>query len=269
MSGQTVGVIRELLTRHGLRPRQSLGQHFLADPPLIDKVVAEAAVAPGERVVEVGAGTGALTAALARAGARVVAYEVDRRLQPVLEEMLEGLDVDLRFEDAAAVDWAQALDAGPWKLVANLPYQVGTGIILDVLQTAPQIGRVVAMVQLEVAERLVAQPGDDAYGLPSVIVRLHSDPKLSFKVNPQVFYPPPSVQSAVVSLVRHPAPPAAKRAVELAAAGFGQRRKMLRGSLRSVLADPAAVLAAAGIDPTARAEELSAADFVHMAETAP
>jgi 16S rRNA (adenine1518-N6/adenine1519-N6)-dimethyltransferase len=269
MSGQTVSVIRDLLERHGLRPRQSLGQHFLADPALIKRVVAEAGVSPGDQVVEVGAGTGALTAALARAGARVVAYEVDQRLRPVLEETLDGLDVDLRFEDAAEADWSGTFADGAWKLVANLPYQVGTGIVLDVLQEADGIELIVAMVQLEVADRLVAEPGDEAYGLPSVIVRLHSDPRLSFKVRPQVFYPPPTVQSAVVKLVRHPAPEGAARAVALAAAGFGQRRKMLRGSLRTILPDPASVLAAAGIDPTARAEELSAADYLRLAEFSP
>jgi 16S rRNA (adenine1518-N6/adenine1519-N6)-dimethyltransferase len=269
MSRQTVTVIRDLLERHGLRPRQSLGQHFLADPALIDKVVAEAQISAGDQVVEVGAGTGALTVAMARAGAAVVAYEVDTRLQPVLEEVLSGLDVLVRFEDAAAVDWSRPFGDGVWKLVANLPYQVGTGIVLDVLQQAPHVEQVVAMVQLEVAERLVAQPGDDAYGLPSVIVRLHSDPRLSFKVKPQVFYPPPTVQSAVVKLVRRPAPAGAARAAELAAAGFGQRRKMLRGSLRTLIADPTPVLVAAGIAPTARAEELSAADYLRLADISP
>jgi len=266
---QTRTEMLRLLEAHGLRPRRSLGQHFLADPNIVDRIVAVADVGPGDRVVEIGAGTGTLTRALAEAGARVVAYEVDEGLRPVLAEVLDGVDgVELRFGDAASADLAAELGAGPWIMVANLPYGVGTTILLRVLRQVPPVTRMVVMVQLEVARRLVAGPGSKEYGLPSVIVRLHARARIEFTVSPQVFVPPPRVTSAVVRLDRVEAPAAADRAVELAAAGFGQRRKMLRRSLASVLADPEAGLAAAGIDGTARAEDLDVADWLRLAEVA-
>ncbi len=267
MSRQTRTEVLRLLRAHGLSPRKSLGQHFLADPNIVERIVSVADVAPGDRVVEVGAGTGTLTRALAETGARVVAYEIDERLRPLLAESLAGLDnVEIRFADAAAVDLASELGEGPWILVANLPYQVGTTLLLDIVRGVPAVTRMVVMVQLEVARRLVAAPGAPEYGLPSVIVRLHTRPRLEFTVPPQVFVPPPRVSSAVVRLDRIAAPAAADRAVELAAAGFGRRRKMLRRALAGVLTDPREALAAAGIDETARAEDLEAGDWVRLAE---
>jgi len=158
------------------------------------------------------------------------------------------------------------LGAGPWKVVANLPYQVGTQLVLDWLRLVPAITDMTVMVQLEVAQRMAAPPGSRAYGLPSVVAGLHADLKVAFRVPPHVFYPPPQVESAVVRVVRKAAPPGAARAIELAAAGFGQRRKMLRGSLSVIVPNAEEFLRSAGIDPTKRAEDLSPDDFLLLAE---
>lgn len=265
MTAQTRSEIAALLDRHGLSPSHRLGQHFLADGNITRKIVDLAGVKRGDPVVEVGAGTGTLTLALAGAGAHVTAYEVDVGLHPVLEEVTAGLEVDLKMVDVMTVDFSTALDDRAWKMVANLPYNVGTPMLLDALRHAMQIERFVIMVQREVAERLVAEPGSREYGLPSVVAGIHSDRKLSFRVPPQVFYPAPSVESAVVILDRKPAPPRAERAIEIAAAGFQQRRKMLRRSLEAVFDDPVSVLQEAGIDPTTRAEDLAPHGYVTLA----
>ncbi len=267
MSAQSLSQMRELLRRHGLSPRKSLGQHFLADPNLTRKVVAAAGVNPGDNVLEVGAGTGTLTRALSEAGAHVLAFEVDSRLAPVLEETLEGLDVDLRLMDARRFDYPSLL-TGMWKMVSNLPYDIGTGLLLDLIRTADSIETFTVMVQTDVARRLAARPGTADYGLPSVIVGLHGAATRLFSVPPQVFFPPPRVESAVVGIRRLPRTGPIARALDLAAAGFGQRRKMLRTSLRSSVADPLAVCAAAGIDSTRRAESLSPVEFLRLAEAA-
>jgi 16S rRNA (adenine1518-N6/adenine1519-N6)-dimethyltransferase len=267
---QSRSEIRALLDRHGLRPKKRLGQHFLADRNIVDKIVRTAGVGPGDRVVEIGPGTGTLTAALAAAGASVVAYEVDEALEPVLAETLGSLPgVEVRFADAATVDFSADLVGEPWALVANLPYNVGTPIVLDVLRHVPAVDRVVVMVQAEVAGRFAAEPGSRAYGLPSVVVGLHAEVLDSFDVPAQVFVPPPNVGSTVVALRRVPAPAAAERAIALASTGFAQRRKMLRASLREILDDPTAALGTAGIDPTARAEVLTPDDWLRLAEVAP
>lgn len=265
MSAQTRSEIVALLERHGLAPIHRLGQHFLADANITRKIVELAAVGPGSNVVEVGAGTGTLTRALAETGASVVAYEVDGGLAPLLEQVTAGLAVELRVEDASEVEFASALEGGGWVMVANLPYNVGTPIVLDALRTAANIVRFVVMVQKEVARRLVAEPGDGDYGLPSVIAGIHSTSALAFTVPPQVFYPPPRVDSAVVLLQRKEAHEMSERAIELARAGFGQRRKMLRRSLDGILGDPAAVLSSAGLPETARAEDLSPDAWLRLA----
>lgn len=269
MTAQARSEVRDLLERHGLRPDKGLGQHFLVDPNITRKIVAVSGVGPGDGVVEVGPGTGTLTRALAAAGADVVAYEIDARFRALLDEVLAGQSVDLRFGDAARVDLGTVLDASRgWTMVANLPYNVGTSIVLDALRHAPQVVRFVVMVQTEVADRLTAGPGSRTYGLPSVVVRLHGRAKTEFRVPPQVFLPPPGVGSSVVSIDRVPARPGVARAVELATAGFSQRRKMLRSSLASVLRDPSATLSAAGLDATARAEQVDAEGWLRLAEAA-
>ncbi len=253
-----------LLERHDLHPRKALGQHFLIDPNTTRRIVDAAGVGPGDLVVEVGAGVGTLTRALAATGACVVAYEVDERLRPLLVETLDGLDVDVRFADAArdGLD----LEGGPWTMVANLPYNVGTPLLLDLLTDFPPVTRFVVMLQREAVERLASGPGSKAYGLPSVVAQLHGTVSVAFRVPATVFLPRPDVESAVAVIDRIDPHPLAAKAISLAAAGFGQRRKMLRRSLAGVMADAAGTLEAAGIDPTARAEDLGVDEYIRLAE---
>lgn len=259
--------MRSLLDEYGLRPNQAYGQNFLADPNVIQRIVRLADVGPESRVVEIGGGTGTLTAGLAAAGARVVVYEIDAGLVRVLRQTVGDLNnVEIRHADASSVDLARDLGPGSWSLVSNLPYNVGTGIVLDALRHAANIDRIVILVQREVAERLLAGPGSRIYGIPSIITSLHASGSIAFTVAPTVFYPAPSVASAVVELVRRPAPPAAEHAIELATAAFGQRRKMVRRSLADAIAEPSVVLERCGIDPTSRAEDLAPASFVRIAE---
>jgi 16S rRNA (adenine1518-N6/adenine1519-N6)-dimethyltransferase len=265
MTAQSRTEITALLERHGLAPIRRLGQHFLADANITRKIVSTAGVVPGSKVVEVGAGTGTLTRAMAVAGAHVVAYEIDRGLRPVLEEVTAGLNVELRFGDVMDIDLAAELEGEPWSMIANLPYNVGTPLLLETLRRVPAIVRFVVMMQREVAERLVAKPGGREYGLPSVVVGIHAEAEVSFRVPPQVFYPPPNVESAVVVMDRVETPAGSERAIELAAAAFNQRRKMLRRSLADSLDDAAAFLENAGIDPTSRAEDLYPDDYLRLA----
>lgn len=268
MTAQTRSEIAGLLERYGLAPVHRLGQHFLADANITRKIVSVAGVSAESKVVEVGAGTGTLTRALAATGAHVVSYEIDRGLHPVLTEVLAGTGVDMRFGDVTDVDFASVLEGEGWAMVANLPYNVGTPVVLEAIRHAPNIVRFVVMVQSEVARRFVAVPGSGDYGLPSVVAGIHTAAAIAFSVPPQVFYPPPRVASAVAVMDRVRAPDEAERAIELARAGFAQRRKMLRGSLAAVLDDPAATLEDAGIDPTSRAEELSPGDYLKLARMA-
>jgi 16S rRNA (adenine1518-N6/adenine1519-N6)-dimethyltransferase len=259
--------IRRLLDEHDHRPTKTFGQNFLADPNIVRRLIDAADLTPDSQVVEIGAGTGTMTALIAERAKRVVAYEVDKSLEPILAETVGELgNVDLRFEDAARLHLDEVLDAGDWILVANLPYNVGTGIVLDALQHSPKVKRIVVMVQREVADRLLADAGTKTYGLPSVTTGLHAKGRLAFPVPRQVFEPVPRIDSAVIVLDRIAAPKFSARAVELATAGFGQRRKMLRRSLAGVLADAQSVLTAAGIDPTMRPEQLDPADFVRIAQ---
>ena len=192
------GEIRKLLSDHGHRPNPAYGQNFLAEPAIVESIV-DAADVDRMRVVEVGAGTGTLTAALSERAASVVAYEVDRHLEPVLVEALSGLAVDIRIADATTVDWCDELDGEGWIMVANLPYNVGTGIVLDVLQEAPCIERLVVMVQREVADRFLAQPGSRTFGVPSVIVSLHADARVALRVPPGAFTSTQSPSSLPIS----------------------------------------------------------------------
>ncbi|MGI9528439.1 MAG: 16S rRNA (adenine(1518)-N(6)/adenine(1519)-N(6))-dimethyltransferase RsmA [Acidimicrobiia bacterium] len=257
--------IRRLLSDRGHEPNQNYGQNFLADPGVVADIVSVAQV-EGRKVVEIGAGTGTLTKALAAVASRLVAIEIDRHLVPVLESETASLDnVDVVCADATALEFVEELDGDDWVMVSNLPYNVGTGIVLDALRRAPAIDRFVVMVQKEVGERFLAQPGSKVYGVPSVIVGLHARGRIALRVPRHVFEPAPAVDSVVVVLNRVEQPDEAEQAIALAQAGFGQRRKMLRRSLGTAVDDPAGMLEAAGIDGTLRAEQLSPSDYVDLA----
>ena len=257
----------ELLNRHDLKPKRRLGQHFLVDPNIVERIVRLVQTPPPAHILEVGAGVGVLTIALADAGYAVSAYEVDQRLAPALFEVIGGrAHVDVVFSDATK-SMKEIAAVKPDAFVANLPYNVGTGMLLDVLREIPSVEEAVVMVQKEVADRLSAAPGSRVYGLPSVIAQLFCDVSFEFTVPDQVFYPRPNVESAVVRLRRHSsATPDHDRAMKLAALAFSQRRKMLRASLRTVR-HPVRLLEQAGLDPTSRAEDLKPEDYLHLAET--
>jgi 16S rRNA (adenine1518-N6/adenine1519-N6)-dimethyltransferase len=265
--------VRDLLADHGLSPSRALGQNFVADPNTVRRIARLAGVGPGDRVVEVGPGLGSLTVALAETGAEVTAVELDRRLLPVLRSVVEPLGVRVVEGDAMALDWDEVLggdvaDGGEdgWALVANLPYNVATPLVLDLLASVPQIDRMLVMVQREVGERLAAGPGSKAYGIPSVKVAYRAVAEVVGRVPPTVFIPQPRVESALVRLRRLPEAPVdtdPERLFRLVEAGFGQRRKMLRRSLAS-LVDPSA-FERAGVRPDARAEELRLDDWARLA----
>lgn len=256
-----------LLDAHGLSPSRALGQNFVVDPNTVRRIARLAEVGPDDHVVEIGAGLGSLTLALAETGAAVTAVEVDRYVLPVLREVVEGHDVRVVEGDALALDWAEVLaGADRWVLVANLPYNVATPLVLDLLDGVPAIGRMLVMVQREAGERLAAGVGDPAYGIPSVKVRYWARARLVGKVGPDVFLPRPRVESALVEITRQDGPATdadPERLFSLVRAGFGQRRKMLRRSLAGV-AGPEA-FAAAGIRPEARPEELDVEDWGRLA----
>jgi 16S rRNA (adenine1518-N6/adenine1519-N6)-dimethyltransferase len=267
--------VSELLTAHGLRPSRALGQNFVADPNTVRRIARLAEVGAGDRVIEIGAGLGSLTLALAETGASVTAVELDRYLVPVLRSVVEPVGVPVVEGDALTLDWPAVLgDEGGWVLVANLPYNVATPLVLDLLDGVPQIARMLVMVQREVGERLAAGVGDDAYGAVSVKVAYWASAKVVGKVPPTVFVPQPRVDSALVSIVRRAGGPAvpvdvapAGRLFELVRTGFAQRRKMLRRALAGVVDD--AAFACAGVRPEARAEELDLEAWGRLAACAP
>jgi 16S rRNA (adenine1518-N6/adenine1519-N6)-dimethyltransferase len=258
-----------LLRRHGVLLERRRGQHFLVEPNVVRRIVDIAGCGPGDNVVEVGPGAGTLTRAIGATGARVVAYEIDESLRPVLAEvLLDTGNVEVRFADATTVDFGGELPAGDWMLVANLPYNVGTPLVLDLLRTTPRITRFVVMLQKEAIDRLAAGPGSRRYGLPSVVAGLHARVRVALRVPGHLFTPPTPVSSAVAVLERVDADPMSEHAIALAAAAFGQRRKMLRSALRGILVDPEETLLAAGIAPSARAEDLAPSAYLDLARAA-
>jgi 16S rRNA (adenine1518-N6/adenine1519-N6)-dimethyltransferase len=267
--------ITALLAEHGLHPSRALGQNFVADPNTVRRIVRLAGVGAGTPVVEIGAGLGSLTLALAETGAAVVAVEVDRYLVPVLREVLAGTDVDVVEGDALTLDWGSLLarDPGPWSLVANLPYNVAVPVTIGVLERAPMVAGLLVMVQREVGERMAARAGEDAYGAVSVKVDYWSRAEVVGRVPATVFVPRPNVESVLVRLERRSAPAvdpslvSYDRLFSVVRAGFAQRRKMLRRSLAAIV-DPEA-FEAAGIAPEARAEELDVAQWGRLAGWAP
>ncbi|MDA8391640.1 MAG: 16S rRNA (adenine(1518)-N(6)/adenine(1519)-N(6))-dimethyltransferase RsmA [Actinomycetota bacterium] len=274
--------LRELLRAHDIQPSRSLGQNFLVDANMAMHIARLAGVGPGMNVLEIGAGVGALTGALAATGAGVTAVEIDRHLLPLLSERVEGSGVRVVEGDAMVMDLSTLVTGhGPWHVVANLPYNVATPLVLRLLESVPLVGTVVVMVQAEVGERLVAKVGSKAYGAVSVRVAYFGEGKVVARVGPDVFLPRPKVTSTVVRLTRRPAgaedetwlgdegsreriprdavgrepaPGEYSQLVRLVRAGFGHRRKMLKQSLGALVTPEQ--MAACGIPGEVRAEEL-------------
>jgi 16S rRNA (adenine1518-N6/adenine1519-N6)-dimethyltransferase len=266
--------LRSILDRHGLDARRSLGQNFVVDPSTVEQIAAWSGVGPDRPAVEVGPGLGSLTLALAATGADVLAVEKDAALVQVLAELLPAHGapgVRVVEGDALEVDWSELLAGppGPWTLVANLPYNVAVPIVMRLLQSVPEVQRLVVMVQLEVAERLAAGPGGRVVGVPSIKVAWYGSAEVLGRVPPEVFVPPPRVESAVVRIDRRPPPSGAVRPGEvfrLVETAYRQRRKMLRSTLAAVVAPEA--FDQSGVAPTARPEELGVGQWAALAEAA-
>ncbi|KMO29036.1 16S rRNA (adenine(1518)-N(6)/adenine(1519)-N(6))-dimethyltransferase RsmA [Methylobacterium aquaticum] len=267
--------LREVVQAHDLMPRRSLGQNFLFDLNLTGRIARSSGPLEGMTVVEVGPGPGGLTRALLMHGAaRVIAVERDPRALPALAEIAAHYPGRLEVVEADALDFdpRPLVGEGPARIVANLPYNVGTPLLTGWLTTEawpPWWDSLTLMFQREVAERIVADEGDRAnYGRLGVLCGWRTQATILFDVPPTAFVPPPKVTSSVVRLVPRPEPLACRvRALEaVTGAAFGQRRKMLRQSLKAATPDPARLLAAAGIPDTARAEEVPVQGFVAMAQ---
>jgi len=261
-------VIRDLLTERGLAPRRDLGQNFVADPNTVRRIAHLARVGAGDHVVEIGAGLGSLTLALAETGATIAAVEVDVGLVAVLRDVFAGHPTVTVLEaDAMKADWTALLGerAVGSVLVANLPYNVATPLVCDVLDRVPGVARMLVMVQREVAERFAASPRASAYGAVSVKIAYWGTAKIVGLVPASVFVPRPNVESALVEIIRHEPPTTDPDALfELVRKAFNQRRKMLRRSLADVVTPEQ--FEVAGIAPTARPEELDVAAWCALAE---
>ncbi len=284
----TLPATKELLERAGAAPRRSLGQNFVVDPNTVRRIARLAGVGPGDRVVEIGAGLGSLTLALAETGAEVVAVETDSRFVPLLREVVSSFStscepdfaepggarpgpVRIVHADARRMDWSALLPGNGWHVVANLPYNIATSLVLTVLDEVPAVTRLLVMCQREAAERLAAAPGDGVYGAVSVRVAVHADAELAGAVPATVFFPQPEVESALVRITRRaPSMESHLRAEvdRLVTAAFAHRRQMLRRTLRNALDDADGTLARAGVEGTDRPERLGLAEWVRLAEAA-
>ncbi|TIQ20463.1 MULTISPECIES: 16S rRNA (adenine(1518)-N(6)/adenine(1519)-N(6))-dimethyltransferase RsmA [unclassified Mesorhizobium] len=275
MSTDGLPPLRAVIERHGLQAKKALGQNFLLDLNLTGKVARTAGDLTGATVIEVGPGPGGLTRALLSQGtARVIAIERDERCLAALAEVsdhypgrLEIIAGDALKTDFAALAEGASGSNAPVRIVANLPYNIGTELLirwLTVAEWPPFYASMTLMFQREVAERIVARPGSDAYGRLGVLAGWRTEARIAFDVPPQAFTPPPKVMSSVVHLVprANPLPAEVKKLGRVTEAAFGQRRKMLRQSVKSLGGE--ALLTRAGIDPTRRAETLSVEEFVRL-----
>ncbi len=262
--------IRDVIARHGLSASKALGQNFLLDEQLLDRIAAIPGPLDGKPVLEIGPGPGGLTRALLRAGARVTAIEMDPRCLPALAELSEAFPGQLNViqGDALAIDPATLFDE-PYAVVANLPYNVGTALFVGWLsgqEWPPRWASLTLMFQQEVAQRIIATPDSSAYGRLAVLAQWRANAKLAMKVHRSAFTPPPKVMSAIVHVTPSDMPEgvSARMLERVTEAAFGQRRKMLRQSLKSL---PGAVeaLEVLAIDPARRAETLSVDEFVTIA----
>lgn len=264
--------LREVIAKHGLSASKKLGQNFLFDAQLLDRIAAIPGDLNGQSVLEIGPGPGGLTRALLMAGANVTAIEMDDRCLPALAELSEVFPGQLTViqGDAMKLDHDEIMDGKPFHIASNLPYNVGTALFVKWLGSAndwpPQWLSLTLMFQQEVAQRIVAPEGGSAYGRLAVLAQWRSDAKLAMKVHRSAFTPPPKVMSAVVHVIPKIAPEGVNAKVLecITEAAFGQRRKMLRQSLKGV-AGALDALENEGIDPTRRAETLSVNEFVAIA----
>lgn len=264
--------LREVIARHGLAASKALGQNFLFDEQLLDRIAAIPGDLNGAQVFEVGPGPGGLTRALLRAGAQVTAVERDRRCLPALTEVSEHFDGRLTVHEGDALQLTPEalIPDGPYHIVANLPYNVGTALLTQWLESAvwpPRWQSLTLMFQQEVAERIVATSGSGAFGRLAVLSQWRSDARIAMKVHRSAFTPPPKVMSAVVHITPKAAPDGVTPTVlsQITAAAFGQRRKMLRQSLKRV-SGAVEALSSIGIASDRRAETLTVGDFVRLAQ---
>ena len=264
--------LKNIMEKHDLKPSKSLGQNFVVDPNTILKIIRAANIEKHQQILEIGPGLGSLTAQLSTAS-KVVAIELDRYLVPALEEVLnhfgERENVEIIHQDAMKIDWKEFFShrQGIWKMVANLPYNIATPLIVTLLENAPEIQSIFVMVQLEVGERFAASPKSKAYGIPSVKAQYWAETKVLGKVSPNVFLPIPKVDSAILQIIRKPSPPEVNYTnfSRLIQTAFQHRRKMIRKSLTTLI--PMSNFTIAEISPQSRPEELSVADWVKLTNT--
>ena len=264
--------LKDMMEKHDLRPSKSLGQNFVVDPNTILKIIRAANIEKGEQILEIGPGLGSLTSQLS-VTSKVVAIELDRYLVPALEEVLNQFgkreNVEIVQEDAMKIDWQEFFTQrqGVWKMVANLPYNIATPLLVTLLENAPEIQAIYVMVQLEVGERFAASPKSKAYGIPSVKAQYWAETKVLGKVSPNVFLPVPKVDSAILQIIRKPSPPEVNYTnfSRLIQTAFQHRRKMIRKSLNTLV--PLANFSIAELSPQARPEELSVTDWVKLTKT--
>ncbi|MDE1172695.1 MAG: 16S rRNA (adenine(1518)-N(6)/adenine(1519)-N(6))-dimethyltransferase RsmA [Parvibaculaceae bacterium] len=267
--------LRSVIERYGLDAKKSLGQNFLLDLNLTGRIARAAGLVAGAEIIEVGPGPGGLTRALlAEGAAKVIAIERDRRAIPALEEISAAYPGRLQIieDDVLEVDMRALAGGRKPKIVANLPYNIATVLLVRWLQSEPwppYFSSLTLMFQKEVGERIVAKPSSSAYGRLAVLAQWRTQARMLFDIDRRAFTPPPAVTSTLVELIPRPVPlaEADPRILEkVVAAAFGQRRKMLRSALRALTPDAEALLAAAGIEPTRRAEQLSVEEFCRLAE---
>lgn len=264
---------RDLLNTYHIEPKKGLGQNFLHDPNALQKIADSAGIAPGDTVIEIGPGTGALTEALAKQAARVIAIELDERLQPLLEARFASTPtVEFHYADILRTDVGALAGGAPYLVVANVPYYITGAIMRHLFESQPRPARMVLTMQLEVAQKLVAKPGD--LSLIAVSAQFYSKPRIVAKFPPAVFYPRPEVGSAVVRFDVYPTPPVDVPDEALfftvVRAGFSQKRKQIKNSLAGGLMRSAeetvALCARAGLDPQRRAETLTLAEWAALAQ---
>jgi 16S rRNA (adenine1518-N6/adenine1519-N6)-dimethyltransferase len=269
MNADDLPKLREELEAHGLWANKGLGQHFLLDLNITRRIAKTAGDLGGQTIIEVGPGPGGLTRALLETGAHVIAIEKDARFLPMLEPLIEWSQGKLQLvhADALEIDERALLGAQTAHVISNLPYNVGTPLLVKWLKAGAWRGPMTLMFQKEVADRIVAKPGGDAYGRLAVLAQARCEARLAFTVPARAFTPPPRIASAIVTLVDRADPYPHLDALErVTAAAFGQRRKMLRAAMRSLTPQSEDLLNAANITPTARAEEIDQAGFRRLAD---